>query len=83
MIVGVPSHPSSVNVAEIATKEVQIRGSLAYTSADWTQAIDSLASGRVPAADLITTVAPLEDADKWFGDLTSGATRQIKVLLKP
>lgn len=83
VIVGVPSHPATVNVAEIATKEVRIRGSLAYTSADWTEAIDSLASGRVPAADLITTVAPLEDAEKWFGDLASGATRQIKVMLKP
>lgn len=83
VIVGVPSHPSTVHAAEIATKEVQIRGSLAYTSADWAQALDSLASGRIPAADLITTVAPLEDAEKWFGDLTSGATRQIKVLLKP
>jgi 2-desacetyl-2-hydroxyethyl bacteriochlorophyllide A dehydrogenase len=83
VIVGVPSHPSTVHAAEIATKEVQIRGSLAYTSADWTQALDSLASGRIPAADLITTVAPLEDAEKWFGDLTSGATRQIKVLLQP
>jgi 2-desacetyl-2-hydroxyethyl bacteriochlorophyllide A dehydrogenase len=83
VIVGVPSHPSTVHAAEIATKEVTVRGSLAYTTADWTQAIGSLASGQIPAADLITTVAPLEDAEKWFGDLTSGATRQIKVLLKP
>jgi 2-desacetyl-2-hydroxyethyl bacteriochlorophyllide A dehydrogenase len=83
VIVGVPAHPSTVHAAEIATKEVSIRGSLAYTAADFAQAIDSLARGRIPAADLITTVAPLADAEKWFGDLTSGATRQIKVLLKP
>jgi 2-desacetyl-2-hydroxyethyl bacteriochlorophyllide A dehydrogenase len=83
VLVGIPSHPSTVSVAEIATKEVTIRGSLAYTNDDWKQAIDSLAGGRIPAAELITTVAPLEDADKWFGDLTSGSTRQIKVLLKP
>ena len=83
VIIGVPSHPSTVHVAQIATKEVQIRGSLAYTAADWSEAIGSLASGRIPAADLITTVAPLEDAEHWFGELTSGTTRQIKVLLKP
>ena len=83
VLVGVPSHPSTVHAAQIATKEVTIRGSLGYTAGDWKQAIDSLAAGRIPAADLITTVAPLEDADKWFGDLTSGSTRQIKVLLKP
>jgi (R,R)-butanediol dehydrogenase/meso-butanediol dehydrogenase/diacetyl reductase len=72
-----------VHAAEIAVKEVTIRGSLAYTGADWNQALDSLADGRIPAADLITTIAPLEDAGKWFGELTSGTTRQIKVLLKP
>jgi (R,R)-butanediol dehydrogenase / meso-butanediol dehydrogenase / diacetyl reductase len=83
VVVGVPSEPSTVPAAEIATKEVRIRGSLAYTAADWAQAIGSLASGRVPADDLITTVAPLEQAEHWFGELTSGATRQIKVLLKP
>jgi 2-desacetyl-2-hydroxyethyl bacteriochlorophyllide A dehydrogenase len=83
VVVGVPSHPSTVHVAEIATKEVQIRGSLAYTSADWAQAIDSLAGGKIPAAELITTVVPLEEAEQWFGELTSGTTRQIKVLLKP
>jgi threonine dehydrogenase-like Zn-dependent dehydrogenase len=83
IIVGVPSHPSTVHAAEIAVKEVTIRGSLAYTGADWNQALDSLADGRIPAADLITTIAPLEDAGKWFGELTSGTTRQIKVLLKP
>lgn len=83
LVVGVPSHPGTVHAAQIAVKEVTIRGSLAYTADDWKQAIDSLAGGRIPAAELITTVAPLEDADKWFGDLTSGSTRQIKVLLKP
>ena len=83
VIVGVPAHPSTVNVAEIAVKELQIRGSLAYTGEDWKQALDSLAAGKIPAADLITTVAPLEDAEQWFGELTSGATRQIKVLLQP
>lgn len=83
VVVGVPSHPATVNVAEIATKEVQVRGSLAYASADWAQALDSLADGKIPAADLITAVAPLEDAEKCFGELASGTTRQIKVLLKP
>jgi (R,R)-butanediol dehydrogenase / meso-butanediol dehydrogenase / diacetyl reductase len=83
VVIGVPSGPSTVHVAQIATKEVQIRGSLAYTGADWTEAIGFLATDRIPAADLITTVAPLEDAEHWFGELASGTTRQIKVLLKP
>jgi 2-desacetyl-2-hydroxyethyl bacteriochlorophyllide A dehydrogenase len=83
VVVGVPTQPSAVHAAEIAVKEVQIRGSLAYTSSDWEQALDSLADGKIPAADLITTIAPLEDAEMWFSELASGTTRQIKVLLKP
>jgi threonine dehydrogenase-like Zn-dependent dehydrogenase len=83
VIVGVAAQPSTFHASRIAVKEVTIRGSFAYTSADWNQALDSLAEGRIPAGDLITTVAPLADAEKWFRELTSGTTRQIKVLLQP
>ncbi len=83
VVIGVPSHPSTVHMATIATKELAIRGSLAYTSADIGEAIEQLANDRIPADELITAVAPLEDAEHWFGELTSGATRQIKVLLQP
>jgi (R,R)-butanediol dehydrogenase / meso-butanediol dehydrogenase / diacetyl reductase len=83
VVVGVPSHPSTVHVMQIAIKELAIRGSLAYATDDWNEAISYLAAGQIPADDLITTVAPLDQAEHWFAELTSGSTRQIKVLLKP
>jgi (R,R)-butanediol dehydrogenase/meso-butanediol dehydrogenase/diacetyl reductase len=83
VVVGVPASPSAVHLAPVVTRELQILGSLAYTSADFTEAIIALAEGRIPAADLITTIAPLEHAEHWFGELTSGTTQQIKVLLQP
>jgi (R,R)-butanediol dehydrogenase/meso-butanediol dehydrogenase/diacetyl reductase len=83
VVIGVPSHPSTVHMAPVATKELLIRGSLAYTAADINEAIERLAAGQIPCADLITTVAPLEQAEQWFAELTSGTTRQIKVLLQP
>lgn len=83
VVIGVPSYPSTVHMATVATKELLIRGSLAYTSADIAEAIGQLANDQIPADELITAVAPLEDAERWFGELTSGATRQIKVLLQP
>ncbi len=83
VIVGVPSHPSTAHMATVATKELQIRGSLAYTNTDFGEAIRYLAAGQVPGADLITTVAPLDQAEHWFTELTSGTTRQIKILLRP
>jgi (R,R)-butanediol dehydrogenase/meso-butanediol dehydrogenase/diacetyl reductase len=83
VVVGVPSNPSAIHLAPVVTKELQVLGSLAYTNADFSEAIAALAGGQVPCADLITTIAPLEHAEHWFGELASGTTRQIKVLLQP
>jgi threonine dehydrogenase-like Zn-dependent dehydrogenase len=56
---------------------------LAYTDEDFAEAIDHLAHGRIDAGKIITTIAPLEETQEWFEDLTSGHTRQVKVLLAP
>jgi (R,R)-butanediol dehydrogenase / meso-butanediol dehydrogenase / diacetyl reductase len=83
IVIGVPFSPSTLNTAAIAIKELQVRGSLAYSAADISESIGLLAAGQIPCADLITTVAPLEQAEEWFAELASGTTRQIKILLRP
>jgi (R,R)-butanediol dehydrogenase/meso-butanediol dehydrogenase/diacetyl reductase len=83
VVVGVPAQPSAVDLVPVVTRELRILGSLAYANADFSEAIAALAGGQIPSADLITTVAPLADAEHWFGELTSGTTQQIKVLLQP
>jgi threonine dehydrogenase-like Zn-dependent dehydrogenase len=67
----------------VAVNEIVIRGSLAYADDDFAEALDHIAAGRVPCDQIITTIAPLDQAPAWFADLTSGATEQVKVLLCP
>jgi 2-desacetyl-2-hydroxyethyl bacteriochlorophyllide A dehydrogenase len=82
-VIGIPFLASTLSVVQLNMREAYVRGSMAYNDADWRQAIDLLASGAIPADDIITSVTPISAANQWFTDLTSGATKQIKVLLQP
>jgi threonine dehydrogenase-like Zn-dependent dehydrogenase len=83
LLVGVPYELASLDLALITTKEIVVRGSLAYTAEQFDDALELLAAGAVPSEQIVTTVAELEDTPSWFAELTSGATRQVKVLLQP
>jgi 2-desacetyl-2-hydroxyethyl bacteriochlorophyllide A dehydrogenase len=80
---GIPNEPTPVPYFLLAVKEAELRGVLAYSDADFAEAIEHLAAGRVPADQVITHIADLEETNDWFDDLLSGQTRQLKVLLKP
>jgi (R,R)-butanediol dehydrogenase / meso-butanediol dehydrogenase / diacetyl reductase len=82
-VVGLPNDVVPVDLATLAFKELVLRGSLAYTHDDFAEALDHIAAGSVPCAEIITTIAGFEDASAWFRDLAGGATEQVKVLLRP
>ncbi len=81
--VGVAPEPVPLDLTALAMKEIAIQGSLAYSVDDFREALAHIEAGNVPCDELITTVAPVEDAAAWFGELTSGTTSQLKVLLQP
>jgi (R,R)-butanediol dehydrogenase / meso-butanediol dehydrogenase / diacetyl reductase len=83
IIAGLPDDPAPIDLAAVAVNEIVIRGSLAYADDDFAEALDHIAAGRVPCNQIVTTIAPLDQAPAWFADLTSGATEQVKVLLCP
>jgi threonine dehydrogenase-like Zn-dependent dehydrogenase len=78
----VPDEPVPLDLRRVAVDELSIRGSIGYDDRDYTEAIDHIASGRVPC-DEITTVAPLSDAQRWFDVLRSRASGEMKVILQP
>ncbi len=82
-IAGLPGQPASIPLDLLAVKELVVRGSLVYTEDDFAEALGHIAAGRIPSEQIITTVAPLDQAPRWFADLSSGATEQVKVLLRP
>ena len=83
IVLGVPMASSSVHLGWVAAREIEIRGSLGYTDDDFATAIGYLASGAISVPNFVTTVDSLDRADYWFGELTSGRTDQVKVLLRP
>jgi 2-desacetyl-2-hydroxyethyl bacteriochlorophyllide A dehydrogenase len=80
---GVLEEPVTVNQLLLIIKEATIQGAFAYQRQDFEGAIELLASGDIPAAELITEVAPIGRAQELFDELRRPGTEQLKVLLKP
>ena len=80
---GVLEEPVPINQLLLIMKEARILGAFAYRREDFERSIELLASGELPAADLITEVVPLGRAQEMFDELTRPGTEQLKVLLHP
>jgi (R,R)-butanediol dehydrogenase / meso-butanediol dehydrogenase / diacetyl reductase len=83
MLVGMALEPLDLSAPPILSKELTLRGVLAYTRADFAGAIELLASGAIPSERLISAVLPLEDAEAAFQSLTARGNTALKVLLAP
>ncbi len=83
VMVGYASDPVPLDSLGLLGKELRLLASTMYTREDFAQAIEYLATDRVPCDQIITSVRHLEDAPATFDDLTSGKTQQLKVLLHP
>jgi (R,R)-butanediol dehydrogenase/meso-butanediol dehydrogenase/diacetyl reductase len=83
MLVGVSLEPLDLAAPAMLFKEVELRGVLAYSRANFAAAIELLAEGRIPVEELITATAPLEDAEAMFQTLSARANPHLKVLLAP
>lgn len=81
VILGISTTPAEVQLLAVALKEVSIIGSTGYSTRDFADALDLLASGRVDADALITSVVGLDRADAKLRELHSGSTADIKVLV--
>ena len=82
-IVGMPAEPSPIDLTTLAFKELTVRGSLCYDESDFAEALGHIAAGRIPCRQIITATVSLDDAPAVLADLATGATRQVKVLLRP
>lgn len=83
ILVGIALEPLGLAAPRVVLKEVEIRGALAYRRADFQEAIDLLANGRIPVDQLITAVAPLERAESMFRALAAPGNDHVKVVLEP
>jgi len=83
VVAGIASEPSRIDTQVLAVKEVTLRGSLAYDSADFARAVELLAHGRIPIDQLVTGIVPLEQAGQLLAELHTGHSEHVKVLVAP
>jgi (R,R)-butanediol dehydrogenase / meso-butanediol dehydrogenase / diacetyl reductase len=83
MLVGLAVEPLDLEAPPILFKEIELRGILSYSRADFAAAIELLARGAIPVDSLVTAVAPLEDAEACFQALCAPGNRHLKILLSP
>jgi (R,R)-butanediol dehydrogenase / meso-butanediol dehydrogenase / diacetyl reductase len=82
-LLGVLEEPVEISQMNLILKEAQVRASFGYRPRNFDEAIDLIASGRVPVERLVTAREPLERAEEMFAELLRAGTEQLKVLLKP
>ena len=80
---GRPSKPVEVSQVTIMVKEVEVVGAVSCTETEFQQAIDHIAQGSVPSADLITDTVGLDDVGAMFEQLLDSGNGQLKVLVAP
>jgi 2-desacetyl-2-hydroxyethyl bacteriochlorophyllide A dehydrogenase len=83
MLVGLALEPLALDAPPILIKELELRGIISYSRADFAAALEMLARGAVPVEALVTATVPLEEAEACFQTLTTPDHRHVKILLAP
>jgi 2-desacetyl-2-hydroxyethyl bacteriochlorophyllide A dehydrogenase len=76
------SELTPVDFQTVSFKELNLRGSQAYTDSDFTYAIDLLADGAIQVDGLLASI-PLSEGAATFAALASDPGSLVKVLLRP
>jgi (R,R)-butanediol dehydrogenase/meso-butanediol dehydrogenase/diacetyl reductase len=79
---GLHTKPATVDMMEVANREITIRGSWCYNLTDWPRVIRLVAAGKYPVAKAVTTTIDLADVvTKGFDVLVDPTGDQLKVLV--
>ena len=81
VLVALFEHPGPLDRNQIVRKHVRLLGSWAWNTADFRQALDLVASGRIDRRPLVSHQFSLDDAAEAFKVQEAG--QAIKVLVKP
>jgi L-iditol 2-dehydrogenase len=71
-----------LNMQEVVTRELSVRGSYAFNIAEFDRSIQAIADGRIDIAPLIERIAPLEEGPRIIHDLAAGELDLVKVVLE-
>ena len=79
VVVAIHSTPPPLNLFRLFWRELTIIGARVYERSDFVEAVRLLEVGAIPADELITTIAPLEEAAAAFAELEAG--QAVKILI--
>lgn len=79
VMVAIHPQPVPIDLHRVFWRELDILGARVYEREDFERAIALIASGVIPADDLISDIVPLDDAARAFGMLSDA--RAMKVLI--
>ncbi len=79
VMVAIHPQPVPIDLHRVFWRELELLGARVYEREDFDRAIEVLASGQIPADELITRRVPLADTKLAFDDLTDA--RALKVLI--
>ena len=80
MVVAIHPQPVLVDLFRVFWRELELIGARVYERGDFERAVELLSEGRIPAAELISAIEPLERTPEAFAALESGA-EVVKVLI--
>lgn len=83
ILIGVFKRSLPIEINLIQDRELEIVGSLVYTSNDFSEAIDLLYKKKINVNRLISKVLPLEKIEDAMKMLVEEKERNIKIILKP
>ncbi len=86
VVVGFPATPGSVDLAQLALREISLVGTMSHlVGSDFPRAVRLLVSGELRAGELVTDRIPLEDTVPRGLDRLAGpdGQEQIKILVSP
>lgn len=82
VFVGQGSASSDADHRDILTKELNIKGSYAYTNFDFARALELLESNCIDATAIITTIA-MDQGPAAFAEIVGGASGRVKFVMIP
>jgi len=79
---GLHTKPATVDMMEVANREIAIYGSWCYNLTDWPRIIRLVAAGKYPVSQAVTSTIPLADVvTQGFDVLVDPTGDQLKVLV--
>lgn len=83
ILVGVSTKPIETYTALAVTKELTIKGAIAYTVSEFKECINLISKRKINVMPFVSLEIPLNEVENAYEKLTSGTDEAIKIIVNP